>query len=246
MFETNKTDLAYEQIKERVVNLRVRPGDQLHITELSESLSISVTPVREALTRLHSEGLVVLVPNRGFFTRTIDVDELRDLYELAFVVLKHAIKHSIENGDDSVRALIPSEQFQFNHSGTALNGSALDAQNQSYASRIERLYEEIAMLSGNATMIDTIRAFNDKTHFIRVADLSFEEHAKMIAGDMADLVTHLSAGQATDAIANLRRQLSAKLSRMPFLAKECLAQIFLASGSRDYSRQNGRGRASFA
>jgi DNA-binding GntR family transcriptional regulator len=47
--------------------------------------------VREALTRLHGEALVRAVPNKGFFIRPLAAEDMRGQYDLALVILRHAI-----------------------------------------------------------------------------------------------------------------------------------------------------------
>jgi len=75
-------DWAYDTIKESILNLRVPPGAQLHIEELADQMNVSRTPVREALLRLESDGLVRTVPRVGFFVTEITRRDLEDLFEL--------------------------------------------------------------------------------------------------------------------------------------------------------------------
>ena len=57
-------DTAYEQIRDAIVAGTLAPGERLHDVELCAWLSLSRTPVREALARLEEEGLVETVPQR--------------------------------------------------------------------------------------------------------------------------------------------------------------------------------------
>ncbi len=57
-------------------------GTRLLQTELAQQLGVSTTPVREALRDLATEGLVVLDARRGALVRSLDVDEVRELYDL--------------------------------------------------------------------------------------------------------------------------------------------------------------------
>jgi len=75
-------DWAYDTIKESILNLRVPPGAQLHIEDLADQMGVSRTPVREALLRLESDGLVRAVPRVGFFVTEITRRDLEDLFEL--------------------------------------------------------------------------------------------------------------------------------------------------------------------
>jgi DNA-binding GntR family transcriptional regulator len=57
-------------------------GTRLVQTELAAQLKLSTTPVREALRDLAMEGLVVSDPHRGAVVRTLDIDEVREIYQL--------------------------------------------------------------------------------------------------------------------------------------------------------------------
>lgn len=76
------TDWAYMILQKEILDLRATPGSQLHVEELSEKLGISRTPVREALLRLKTAGLVQVLPRVGFFVANITVGEIVELFEL--------------------------------------------------------------------------------------------------------------------------------------------------------------------
>ena len=65
------TDLAYRQIEERIVTLRLKPGEVLSEQWLSATLKIGRTPIREALQRLALEGLVRILPRKGILVSEI-------------------------------------------------------------------------------------------------------------------------------------------------------------------------------
>ena len=75
------------------------PGERLQLAGLSERFKTSSTVIREALTRLAGERLVVLRPNRGFFIPTLSQDELRDITHLRCVNEEFAVGLAIERGD---------------------------------------------------------------------------------------------------------------------------------------------------
>ena len=57
----------YDRIKSLLLAHTLAPGQLLQIGTLAEELGVSTTPVREALTRLAAERLIVFAPKRGFF-----------------------------------------------------------------------------------------------------------------------------------------------------------------------------------
>lgn len=81
-------DSAHESIKRKIVTLQVRPGERLDDIALADELELSRTPVREALFRLGSEGLVTVGPRGGFVARPLDLVDISQLFEAHIVVAR--------------------------------------------------------------------------------------------------------------------------------------------------------------
>jgi DNA-binding GntR family transcriptional regulator len=71
----------YAQVREDIIGLRLPPGADLDEASLEERFGVSRTPVREALIRLASDGLIVLLPNRGARVTHIDIGDVPQLFE---------------------------------------------------------------------------------------------------------------------------------------------------------------------
>lgn len=75
-------DRAYLHIKGEIIGFRLKPGDPLNETQLTESLGLSRTPIREALTRLQHEGLVRTVQYKGSFVALLAIEDLVEIYHI--------------------------------------------------------------------------------------------------------------------------------------------------------------------
>lgn len=93
------TQGAYERLRADLLACRLQPGVRLKINELSQSLSVSLSAVREALSRLTSEELVVAEPQRGFRVAPISVAELRDLTNVRAQIEGLCLERATLNGD---------------------------------------------------------------------------------------------------------------------------------------------------
>lgn len=76
------TAAVYDRIRRGIIEGRYPPGARLVEQRLAEELAVSRTPVREAVRRLESEGLVVVARNRGAQVRPLDEQDVADLYEV--------------------------------------------------------------------------------------------------------------------------------------------------------------------
>ena len=70
------------RLRQRIVEGELRPGAKLNERELSESLLVSRTPLREAIRMLAAEGLVDLLPNRGAVVAQMSLQDVADTFEL--------------------------------------------------------------------------------------------------------------------------------------------------------------------
>ncbi|MGE0279111.1 MAG: GntR family transcriptional regulator [Rhizobiaceae bacterium] len=76
------SDLAYEQLRDRIVRVEIPPGAPLAEDRLSEEFGVGLTPIRNAVRRLSYEHLVSIYPRRGTFTADINIGDERWLTEV--------------------------------------------------------------------------------------------------------------------------------------------------------------------
>ncbi len=97
------TDRAYEMIESRIVALDLEPGQVLSESQLVEELGIGRTPVREALQRLASEGLVVVMPRRGVMVSEINIAKQLQLLEVRREVERLCASKAAQRATDAER-----------------------------------------------------------------------------------------------------------------------------------------------
>ena len=71
-------DIATERLHDAIITGRFPPGTPLRLIDISERLGMSSMPVREALRRLESIGLVTVLPHRGAYVREMTLDDFED------------------------------------------------------------------------------------------------------------------------------------------------------------------------
>jgi DNA-binding GntR family transcriptional regulator len=82
MENTSLSQRAYVQIRQRLRDGSLKPGMRLVNRTLAAELGISTIPVREAISRLVSEGLLASAPGAGAYVRQADAEELNELYDV--------------------------------------------------------------------------------------------------------------------------------------------------------------------
>ncbi|WP_458083959.1 GntR family transcriptional regulator [Streptomyces malaysiensis] len=75
-------DQAYRSISDRLVTLRIRPGEPINDERIATELGFGRTPVREALKRLEHERLIVAYPRRGTFATEVQIADLGHISEV--------------------------------------------------------------------------------------------------------------------------------------------------------------------
>ncbi|GAB4529145.1 MAG: GntR family transcriptional regulator [Anaerolineae bacterium] len=145
-------DKAYLQIKEKIITVEMPPGSVIREAHLIETLQLGRTPIREALKRLQSENLVVVVPRRGMFVADVTITDLPQIYEvrveLESLCARLACQRITPEQLDKLRCLI-NEYRQSDHRGKEATLSwdrrfhhllAEAAGNKFLRSEVERLY----------------------------------------------------------------------------------------------------------
>ena len=93
---------AYERLVAEIRAGTLRPNDRLTETDLAARFGISRTPVREAIRRLETEGLVIHLARVGATVRALDYAEVTELYEMRAVLEGTAARLSARAASETV------------------------------------------------------------------------------------------------------------------------------------------------
>jgi len=73
---------TYRILKRAIIRGDLTPNSKLILTEIAKSLGISITPIREAINKLASEGLVTIIPNKGMIVKEINIDDFQEILQV--------------------------------------------------------------------------------------------------------------------------------------------------------------------
>ena len=86
-----------DRLRDQIYQHELLPGNPIDEMALCERYGISRTPLREALKVLSSEGLIELIPRRGSFVRSMDIEELNELFPVMAVLEGLCAREAVEN-----------------------------------------------------------------------------------------------------------------------------------------------------
>src|SRR5688500_2920250 len=88
-------DLIADSLRDEILRGVIEPGAPLRQEELAERFQVSRIPVRDALLRLESQGLVHVYSNRGAFVISLSADEVREIYDMRILLEGDLIERAV-------------------------------------------------------------------------------------------------------------------------------------------------------
>lgn len=101
--------IAYDYLRDAILTDKLQQGSAIVEQEVSDTLKISRTPVREALKVLEAEGLVYQIPQRGTFVKEVTTQDVEEIFALREALEVLALHEAIKNISDA--ALEKAEKF---------------------------------------------------------------------------------------------------------------------------------------
>ena len=150
----NLTDQVYRAIKDRILANELEVGSRLRDEELAQQLSVSRTPVREALIRLNRERLVEIIPRSGTRVRTFTERDIEEIFDLRIALEALAVRKAAVRIE---AAQLTRLREMFERAETMLKcgdaKAALDFDTE--------MHETILQASGNERLQEMMTTIND-------------------------------------------------------------------------------------
>ncbi len=119
---------AHSALKNNIISGRHQPGEKLRVEHLKQQYGVSSSTLREALTMLIADQLVVAEGQRGFRVKPVSIQDLIDLNRIRIVLEKEAIRQSIAHGDLQWEETIVSSFHLLTRAEKALTANPSDKQ----------------------------------------------------------------------------------------------------------------------
>lgn len=97
---TSLTSQLTHSLRDELLDGTFRPGQQLRLNQLSQQFHVSLSPLREALSRLAAEGLVIAQDQRGYQVAPVSVRNHQEITDLRIMLEPHALRISMQQGGE--------------------------------------------------------------------------------------------------------------------------------------------------
>jgi hypothetical protein len=201
---------VYERIKNWLLAQTLVPGQLLQIGVLADELGVSTTPVREALTRLAAERMIMSVPKRGFFARTPSEDDIFGLYSVNRTILDAAVGRWPDTKP------VPS-------SGNAAPIPVGERSAEQLARQTGELFLQVALRSGVGEFAEIVRNMNDRLHHARVLECEIVPDVFVEVTRIAELIAAHDRVLLRPALETYHNQ---RLGLVASISKELLLRPF--------------------
>ncbi len=219
----SQTSAAYARLRSDILAGRYAPGEKLKISDLAAALAVSPGAIREALSRLVPEQLVVSRDQKGFLVAPLSIEDLEDLTDLRCEVEGVALRRAVQRGDmeweASIlasahrlrrtemyakvdRSLAPQWVVQHAAFHTALVGAC---GSKRLLSLHTQLYQQSERYRGLSVHVETHRDVGDEHQ--KIVDAALDRNAEALVELM---LTHLKATTALIVDAARRTDLPAE------------------------------------
>ena len=128
--------LVHSILRDDILNLVLPPGSPIDEIQLAERLSMSRTPIREALVRLAAEGLVTTLPNRSTIVSNIDFLNLHTFFDALTLMYRVTTRLAAEYRTEADMTVIRAHQAAFSAAVAAQDARAMIATNRDFHAAI--------------------------------------------------------------------------------------------------------------
>jgi DNA-binding GntR family transcriptional regulator len=178
--EISAGERAYREIRRRIVSLILKPNQAIGELFLADDLSMSRTPVREALTRLSGEGLIDFRSRAGTIVAPIRFEAVRSAQyvreKLELAIIEEAVQKQSARATFHIRQAIEAQRFAISEGDTGLFFASDE--------RMHRLFSEVAGRLAVWAVISEAKKHMDRVRLLSLEDtdlsLLLDDHEKIL------------------------------------------------------------------
>lgn len=193
---------VHQRIRADILAGRLLPGQRLKLALLCDEHGVSLSIVREALTRLAAEKLVRAQPQQGFAVTALSVTELRDLTFVRIAIESVALRRAIELGGVEWESRLLAAHHRLAH--TPVHSPADPKRlSEAYAQAHAQFHETLTEACGSPRLLELQRSLYDTSELYRRLSYMLNRRRRNKAGEHRGLLDAALARNADKAVAML-------------------------------------------
>jgi DNA-binding GntR family transcriptional regulator len=191
------SDRVYEDLKRRLNEGSIKPGQFIDLSALGRELGMSRTPLRDALIRLELEGFVRVYPRRGVMVRSLELGDIRDIYEIIGALEGQAAYHARAR-------FLPRDGERMEELSRAMT-AALDADDFSAFYDANLAFHDVYLgLSDNRDLRSSVRVLKERLYDFPRSPSYVKEWERASVAEHFEICALLRAGDFAAASAFIR------------------------------------------
>ena len=179
---------VYDVLRDEIIDLHLAPGSPIDEIMLAERFAMSRTPIREALVRLASEGLVTTLPNRSTLVSNIDFLNLQSFFDALSLMYRVTTRLAAQHHQPADLDLIRAHQADFAKAVAQQDALAMIATNRAFHASISE--------AGRNSYFDSLfkRLLDEGRRILRLYYSSFDDKLPQeYVREHEDMITAIAA-----------------------------------------------------
>jgi DNA-binding GntR family transcriptional regulator len=185
-------ETALENLRRDILTGVVAPGSKLRIDDLRANYGIGASPLREALSRLVSSGLVTTQGQKGFRVAPVSTSDYRDITETRKLLEREALSESVKYGDDAWEAHIVvcfdrlDREHDILHETAGATAEAWEQANEEFHEALVAACPSVWVLNFRRVMYDQAARYRRQFILEPVTKrIAHDEHGEMMRAAVA-------------------------------------------------------------
>ncbi len=182
---------TYRRIRTDIVFGRLPPGERLTLDRMRDAYEASVSTLREMLSRLSSEGLVVAEGSRGFQVTPISAANLREVAAMRCLLETHALRLSFEAGDMDWEGGVVAAHHKLASMERRMRAGERSQHAEAWKSYDREFHAALIAACGSEVLLETHRQIYDRyLRYQMIAavyrgDVAAAEHRRLLESALA-------------------------------------------------------------
>lgn len=199
---TMLTDLVYNDLRQKILSLTLKPGTELNFTNLKPLYNVSISPIRDALKRLQTEALVDIRPQSGTSVALIDMARVRDERFVRLSLELGAIEKVLAYG-------IPSQLFiDWENSLNKQKAAFACRDTAAFLDLDNSMHRLLFEACGHEKVFDSMLSTSGNYHRVRMVSYLFDEIFSNAIEQHTAILNALKSGSKDDVLELERKHIS--------------------------------------